>query len=144
MRRANPSSIQQPAPRGMWFETRGGRRPFVLRWRGAGGAKKSASFESAQARAAYARKLATERAVQGRAANTPSNKELRQWDAFREITHGANPIEVARFWAETHGLSKPRMRRGQMSLDLGPAIVPVNPAAASTTAARETEPCRPC
>jgi hypothetical protein len=82
-------------PRGVSLEHREGRRlPWVLRWRDGAG-RKSASYASEQEAMKMAARIDKARAS---GSITARPADLAKWRAFAEITGGADPVEVARWY----------------------------------------------
>jgi site-specific recombinase XerD len=97
-RKANPTKKADMAPRGMWFEDRKGRDlPFLARWR-AGKEKFSKGFASKEERRQFSKSWEKKRKQHGVDAVTVSPRDVLRWHEFDEMTHGADPVEVARFW----------------------------------------------
>lgn len=101
-------------PEGMWFENlAGGKMPFRARWR-LKGKKLSRTFASAKDRAEFAAAWAKRKREQGKAAVSIHPRRVAVWDEFDRITDGADPIEVARFYARLRGIAG-----GQLSVPEG-------------------------
>lgn len=98
-----------PPRDGLWFEERPGRsRPFLARWRepganGAEGKKRTASFASAAERDRFVAAWEKRRKQFGRAALLARPRDVEVWRLFGEITGGADPLEVARWWVRARG-----------------------------------------
>lgn len=94
-----PGAAEWP-PAGLTFEERtGSSRPFRMRWREPGGKKRPArAFETAAERDRAARAWAKQKATWGEAAPMVRPKQAEVWRIFEELTGGADPLAVARFW----------------------------------------------
>lgn len=101
----DPDVPPDTPPKGMWFETLSyGEKPFRARWRLAG-KKHSRTFKSAADRATFAAAWEKRRAELGKALASVNPKRVAVWDEFDRITDGADPIEVARFYARLKGVA---------------------------------------
>jgi len=98
-----PQFLQEP-PDGMWYEaSTSPLKPFRARWRAADGKKESRGFASAKERAQFAEQWLEQRAEFGRAAAVIDTDRAALWRQFDEMTGGANPVEVARWWVKVRG-----------------------------------------
>lgn len=75
-----------------------GKKPFQARWRDFDGRRKSICFATEKDRSEFVAELGKKREKLGKAAPLVLPKEALTWKAFSELTNGADPIEVAKFW----------------------------------------------
>lgn len=86
-------------PKGLHYEERSGKpSPFLARWREPGGKKRTRAFQSATLRDEFAQAWLKRRVNWGKAAPVVHPREVETWRTFRELTGGADPLAVARFW----------------------------------------------
>jgi integrase len=72
----------------------------LARWREPGGKKRAQSFETAEDREQFAESWVKRKTTWGKAAPVVHPREVEIWRTFRELTGGADPLAVARFWLE--------------------------------------------
>jgi hypothetical protein len=95
------SSTEKPPP-GVWFEFRPGKPlPYLARWR-VGKKKEASAFGTAIERRDFAVALVQRRELYGTQALTVDPRRLEVWEEFDRITSGADPLDVASWWARTH------------------------------------------
>jgi site-specific recombinase XerD len=108
-----PAEPERPLPKGLWFEARpGSDQPYRVRWREVGGQKRGASFATEAERWAFVDRFEERREDWGKSAEMPHPRDTQVWRLFREMTGGADPLEVARFW-----LRHRDVRGGQMTVE---------------------------
>lgn len=95
-------TITKPTlPKGLYFDHRAGRpKPFFARWREPGGVKRSRAFSTMDDLTRFAAQWAKQRTGWGPALPVIHPVTVEKWKLFAEITDGADPIKVARFWAK--------------------------------------------
>lgn len=97
-----PTAPTRWPPKGLQFEFRAGKgQPFMARWRN-GGVKHSKSFLTAEDRDKFGREWLKTRKKKGVAVTIVTPAKAAIWAQFAELTGGADPITVARFWAKHH------------------------------------------
>jgi site-specific recombinase XerD len=96
-----PLAPTEELPKGLSFEDRPGiPMPYLARWREPGGKKKARSFKTAADRASFAKDWAAQRTQWGTSTPVVHPRQAETWRIFDELTHGADPIAVARFWLQ--------------------------------------------
>lgn len=95
-----PTDPQQwEPPRGIYYEMNAQRpnAPFMMRWKDSD-RPRSQSFADAKDREKAARALADKREDHGKEILNFDPREWRRWIEFKELSDGADPLEVLREW----------------------------------------------
>lgn len=99
-----PLGDKKRPPVGLAFEHRPDRPlPFRARWRNVEGVRESRSFASEADFWTFADSWEKKRRTFGKAAQTVAPRRLEVWNAFDELTGGADPLEVARWYVRHKG-----------------------------------------